>query len=284
MTTTRARWTAAEETLLAVAAHRAPAAHGPHPWVLEARGHDVSVIERVEARLPRHDRSGRDRLISCGAAVANLRLAVRALGWSESWRHFPDPHRRDVVALVRAHRPLDPTPRDRALHAAIPLRRSHRGGFAGAPTAAERVELLAANDAMGVAVVALDSLDANLEHLLNHAVPRLSRDRSYRTELAAWTGSTDIRAMSGLGGPNGGWRLVVITTDDGPTDHLHAGVALQRTWLAATAAGLTASVATQPLHVPEVRAGLIEAAELPGFPQAILRVGVPDRTRPSGKD
>jgi hypothetical protein len=46
-------------------------------------------------------------------------------------------------------------------------------------------------------------------------------------------------------------------------------------WLAATAAGLAASVLTQPLHLHEVRAGLIEAMDLPGYPQAILRVGLP---------
>lgn len=272
------RWTADEEAFLAEAARRAPAAPGPHPWVLEADGHDVRVVERAEARLPRH---GRDRLISCGAAVANLRLATRVLGWAETWCHFPDAHRRDVVAVVRARRPAETTARDRALHAAIPLRHSHRGTFAGPPPAAARLGLLAACDGMGVAVVPLDDVDATVTRLFAEAADRLGRDLAYRTELAAWTGSSDVRAMSGV---EGGWRLAVITTDDGPTDHLHAGLALQLTWLAATAAGLAASVTTQPLHVPEVRAGLIESAELPGFPQAVLRVGVPAPPRLSGKD
>jgi nitroreductase len=283
VTTTWARWTTSEETVLAAAAHRAPAAPGPQPWVLESRGHDVDVIERVELRLPRHDRTGRDRLLSCGAAVANLRIATRVLGWTETWRHFPDPRRRDIVALVRAQLPAASTARDRALHAAIALRHSHRGLFAGPAPAAARTDLQAACDVMGVAVVPLTGHGAEVVRLLAHAADRLAGDRAYRAELSAWTGSADVRGLVGLGGPDD-LRLAVITTDDGPTDHLHAGVALQQTWLAATALGLAVSVATQPLHLPEVRAGLIEAADLPGHPQAILRVGLPAPTRSSGKD
>ncbi|GAA3044237.1 hypothetical protein [Actinokineospora globicatena] len=34
---------------------------------------------------------------------------------------------------------------------------------------------------------------------------------------------------------------------------------------------------TQPLHVPEARAGLVERLERPGYPQGLLRVGYPAR-------
>jgi nitroreductase len=69
--------------------------------------------------------------------------------------------------------------------------------------------------------------------------------------------------------------LLVETPDDGPRDHVRAGMAAQSTWLAATAVGLAGSMLTQPLQVPEVRAGLIEGLSLPGFPQAFLRFGHP---------
>jgi hypothetical protein len=69
--------------------------------------------------------------------------------------------------------------------------------------------------------------------------------------------------------------LVLLTPDDGPLDHVRAGMAAQVTWLAATAAGLVGSILTQPLQLHEVRAGLIEGMELAGFPQALMRFGHP---------
>ena len=42
-----------------------------------------------------------------------------------------------------------------------------------------------------------------------------------------------------------------------------------------TDAGLVGSVLTQPFQLPEVRAGLVEALSLAGFPQLLLRLGHP---------
>ncbi|MGW5055653.1 nitroreductase family protein [Actinokineospora sp. NPDC004072] len=292
MTAHSPRWTCAEEAVLVAAVDRAPSVHGTRPWALETRDRDALVIERAALRLPRQDPFGRDRLISCGAAVATLRLACRGLGWTESWRQFPLPERRDVVAVVRAG---ERKPSDRgelARYAAIGARRSHRARFAAPPPVAARAALLKATDVAGAAVVLLagPERDAAVGRLLTHAADHIGNDPAYRAELAAWCGpEADPRLWSGLGaeadqhpgGPTLADRLadeahlVVITTGDGRSDHLHAGIALQQTWLAATALGLAASAVTLPLHLHEVRAGLVEAAELPGFPQAILRVGVP---------
>src|SRR5690606_39694889 len=69
--------------------------------------------------------------------------------------------------------------------------------------------------------------------------------------------------------------LLVITEDDARVDHLRAGIAMQRVWLAAVANGLAASVHTQSLYLPEVRAGLVEQLGLAGYPHLLMRLGYP---------
>lgn len=56
---------------------------------------------------------------------------------------------------------------------------------------------------------------------------------------------------------------------------MRAGMATEATWLAAIEAGLVGSVLTRPFQLPEVRAGLVEALSLAGFPQLLLRFGHP---------
>ncbi|MFC7615417.1 hypothetical protein ACFQV2_19830 [Actinokineospora soli] len=173
-------WTTAEAAVLSAAARSAPSVHRTRPWVVETRGREVLVVERVDLRLPEHDPTGRDRLISCGAAVACVRLAVRRLGWSETWRQFPLPGRRDVVAAVRAGEPRPPTAEDSARYAAMRRRRSHRSRFAGPPDPG--IDLRHATDVEGAAVVALagPAADAALAALITHTARLMGRSAAYR--------------------------------------------------------------------------------------------------------
>jgi nitroreductase len=173
----------------------------------------------------------------------------------------------------------------------------------GALIDAARTEGVAAHPVAGIEEAAA------LAVLLDHAGLVLRQDQAYQRELALWTNTIAdhrpgglprarltwdtlpwaglVRASTSL--PDAGvlasrlgreYLLVLHTTDDGPLDHVRAGQAVQRIWLAATHAGLAGSVITQPLQVPEVRAGLIEQLDLPGFPHAVLRLGYPARPVP----
>ncbi|SDI14153.1 Nitroreductase [Actinokineospora alba] len=299
-------WSVGEVALMAAAVSRAPSVHNTQPWFLETHGRTASLFERFDLSLPRHDRAGRDRMISCGAAVTNLRLAVRRLGWAATVAEFADPDRPDEVARVRAGERVAPTARELELFQAIARRRSCRGRFSGMPTKDEVSALVHANTTPGLnAHLVRDATEVRaLAHRLVYAATTLQHDRAYLRELAAWTTEAGKSTSDGIPEanlPHGSlpWtglvgpstripdedvlaeriaaetQLIVLTVGDGRSDHLHAGMALQEMWLAATAAGLAASVLTQPLHLHEVRAGLIEAMDLPGYPQAILRVGLP---------
>jgi nitroreductase len=306
-------WTKGEITIVVSAVRRAPSVHNTQPWVVEFHDGFISLFERLDLTLHRHDPKGRDRLMSCGAALANLVLAVRILGWDARTSLFADPARPDEVARVAATGRRAPSDVDWERYSIIPWRRSHRGPFAAKPVPGElRRTLVTAATAGGVQLRPLGGLDEStaVAGLLDHSALLLRQDRGYQRELAAWTNTRpahrpgggvpaptlthDTLPWAGLVRPTTSlpdtttlaarldreYLLLVETPDDGPRDHMLAGRAVQDCWLAATAAGLAGSVLTQPLQVAETRAGLIERLGLAGFPQALLRFGYPAGTSP----
>jgi nitroreductase len=64
--------------LFAIAA-RAPSLHNTQPWRFKVGEHAIEIYADSSRQL-RIDPDGREMLISCGAALYGLRLAVRALG------------------------------------------------------------------------------------------------------------------------------------------------------------------------------------------------------------
>lgn len=299
-------WTQGEKHLIAAAAAAAPSVHNTQPWMPEFHDEYVSLYERLDRALPRHDPLGRDRLISCGAALEHVLLAMRALGWVPDVKLRHDRSHPDEVARVAAAGRAVPSDVDLDRHRAITARRSHRKPFAARPLDGHmRRALLGAHriDGVGLRVVSEPAEIAALAWLLNHSALLLRADRAYQRELAAWTApvrqplpgagvSSATRRVSTL--PWAGlvrrttalpdigfladrlcreFLLLVETPDDGRFDHVRAGMAAEQTWLTAVAAGLAGSLLTQPFQLHEVRAGLVEALTLGGFPQLLLRFG-----------
>jgi hypothetical protein len=309
-------WNPDEIQAVQAAVQAAPSVHNTQPWTLDFRddqhdgeGRCVSLYRRSDRALPWHDPHGRDLLISCGAALTNLRLAMCVLGWDSHVGVHVSRTRPDEVAMVTAAARRAPSTVEISRHAAIPRRHSARRPFADTPVAPEqRDRLVAASHTAGVELrpVRGDDELLVLASFFDHAAHVLQADRAYQRELSAWTGAgsasgggvadvpprLDTLPWAGLvrrdttipdrdtlaARLRRECLLLVETRDDGPGDHVRAGMAIQDTWLAATADGLAASLLTQPLQISEVRAGLIERFSLGGFPQAVLRVGHRDAT------
>jgi hypothetical protein len=302
-------WTLDEKHLIIAAAALAPSVHNTQPWVLEFHDddpHRACLYERLDRALPCHDPLGRDRLISCGAALEHVLLAMRILGWAPELKlHHDSTHE---VACVTATDRTTPSDVDTTRYRAITTRRSHRAPFADRRVEDDlRREILGTHgvDGVGLHVLSAPADSAALAGLLSHSALVLRADHAYQRELAGWTASvrdpfpgmgvssatrrTSTLPWAGLVRPSTAipdvgvladrlsreFLVLVETPDDGPLDHVRAGMAAERTWLAATAAGLAGSVLTQPFHVREVRAGLVEALSLTGFPQLLLRLGHP---------
>lgn len=290
-------WSSSEVGVLARAVSHAPSVHDTQPWLLEARADEAELYERFEATLPRHDPTGRDRTISCGAALTNLDLAVRALGWDTEVTLFPEPAQPELVARLRATARKETTATEVERYAAIFRRHSHRQPFSLHPIPRfELCALAAVPDGPGVQARVIDARTESqaLAELFDYAAAVLRADRAYQRELSMWVGDTQDETLPWAGLVRANTHLpdvvtlterlmrerllLLLTPDDGRRDHLLAGAVMQQIWLEAIIRGLVASVLTQPLHLPEVRAGLIERLDLAGYPQLFLRVGSPATT------
>ncbi|WP_210716626.1 hypothetical protein [Amycolatopsis acididurans] len=199
-------WSNAEVGVLARATGRAPALQGSRPWVAEIRPEGAELYERFDGHASRHDPSGRRRMISCGAALADLDLAAHVLGWATRVSLFPEPERPDLVARVVATGRAEATDDEVALYSAIFRRRSGRRSFGPGPVTEREIE----------AVVNAGTTPAT----------RITPAR---------TGHSARECL-----------LIVLTPDDTRRDQVLAGQALQRMWLTAVSAGLAAGALTEP--------------------------------------
>ncbi|WP_051399967.1 Acg family FMN-binding oxidoreductase [Haloechinothrix halophila] len=300
-------WTRAEVGVLVRAVSNAPSVHDTMPWFLETRDHRADLYENVERSLPHHDPTGRDRLISCGAALANLRLAVRSLGWCFDVELYPE-RRRDLIArlTITARQPVTET--ELASYWSMFRRRSYRKPFvAELVTDAEITEVVNAGEGEGVRLRRVEPNECRpLASLLCYAADMLRADKGYQRELDAWTsryarytgaadGVSRARPQDTLpwaGLVSRGTRLpdvptlarrlaaetlfIVVSDTDTVADHVRAGEAMQRAWLTSVSDGLAGAVLTQALHLSEVRSGMVDRLGLAGYPQVLLRVGRPE--------
>jgi hypothetical protein len=218
---------------------------------------------------------------------------------------FADPDSPGLVARVGISGRKDPTRVEEDRYSAIFRRRSYRAPFSLQPVHPSTLRSLAhATPTPGAQVRVIDRRkeSAALADLLGYAAAVLHDDRAYQRELTAWAPQFPQQPVRPSTVPWAGLvredtrladritlterlmterLLVILTSDDTRRDHFLAGSAMQQIWLSAITRELVASVLTQPLHLHEVRAGLIERLELNGYPQLILRLGYPSTALPA---
>src|SRR5215469_17327184 len=117
--------------LIATAA-RAPSVHNTQPWRFLVGKFAIELYADVGRKL-QTDPLGREMLISCGAALFGLRLAVRSLGYVPVVELLPDPAKLQLLARVRLGAEEPMTARERQLLEAVPHRHTHRGPFDPGP-------------------------------------------------------------------------------------------------------------------------------------------------------
>jgi hypothetical protein len=174
--------------LIATAA-RAPSVHNTQPWRFRAGEYAIELYADQRRKL-RADPLGREMLISCGAALFGLRLAVRSLGYQPKVELLPDPARLRLLARVRLGAAEPMTSRERQLLAALPHRHTHRGRFAPGPLPAGLVAGLQ-HDALaeGATLVLVGQPLAyqQLAGILRATGPRQDRDPLARADVRHWS-------------------------------------------------------------------------------------------------
>ena len=108
----------------------APSVHNTQPWRFTADGGpQISLYADAARRLAVADPDGREMMISCGAALFTIRLALRSLGYIPETRVLPDPAQPDLVAQVSWHERAAADEFERRLSGHVLTRRTHRGAF-----------------------------------------------------------------------------------------------------------------------------------------------------------
>jgi len=257
-------------------------------------------------------------LISCGAALYGLRLAVRSLGHLPAVELLPDPARPRLLARVTLGRAEPITPRERQLLEALPHRHTHRGPWEPGPLPAGLVAGLQ-HDALaeGAQLALIDRALAfsKLADLARAAGHRQDHDPVAREEMRRWSRSAAEPAPDGVpahafpatpdhqpgwlpqrdfdlgrglrllpgGGPPPAATTVLLTTGDGRADWLRAGQALHRLLAHAATKWVFASLHTQPLEAAPTRALIRDRLALPGNPQILLQLGLAHTTRATAR-
>jgi len=280
----------------------APSLHNSQPWRFRVHGARIDVYADPARRLDVLDPDGREQLISVGAALFTLRLAIRSSGFRSYQALFPEPARPGLVARVTVTGRYPVSTAVEALASAVPYRHTNRTPFALTPVPPAAMDLLqdaARREGAVLAVARPAGRDAILR-LARSADQWLHERPGYRGELARWTGggarrdgvpptaagpadalgAMPIRNLAGCSTasrPTGAFEphptiVVLATMGDHRQDWLRAGQALQRVLLTATWQGLATTPISQPIEMPAARRRLID----PGSglsAQMVIRVG-----------
>jgi nitroreductase len=308
---TRTDWTVGPDGRLGsalrqclLAAIAAPSVHNTQPWRFRPYANGVDVHADLARRLETTDPHGRETLISVGAALLNLRIAIRASGRTPLTLLTPRPDEPDLVARVMFGPPAHPSTTVRMLAAAIPRRHSNRRPFDATPVPPEVLaELRAAAHAEGGRLSVADhAARTKVLDLVRLADTQQRRDAEYLRELAEWTEVVPKRCDGVPPATFGPWSALqtlplrdfglvdparhrdVVRFEAEPTiavlysasetrrAWIESGQALERVLLTATVRGLATTLMTQPMEIPQLRAQLADRASSL-IPQAIMRIG-----------
>ncbi|MDB1087429.1 nitroreductase family protein [Streptomyces sp. ACA25] len=286
---------------------RAPSSHNTQPWIFRRTDSGVTLHTDRSRALPVNDPAGRERVISAGAALLNLRVAALRHGLDALVEAFPDPADDSLLARVTLTERREPAPGDPDLYEAIARRHTCRRPFAARPVpeAVLRAAREAAEREGALMMPVPHGQRARVAALVEEGDRRQFATRAWRRELAFWmrprrSGDglavptalapllrTAFRSLD-LGARTGACdaalvraapALLVITTDtDTRPAWLATGQALQRALLVLAAEGVLAGYANQPCQVGDpLRARLRDAVSGPdgGHPQLLLSAGYP---------
>ncbi|MFI5615777.1 Acg family FMN-binding oxidoreductase [Amycolatopsis sp. NPDC051903] len=282
------------------AATLAPSTHNTQPWLFSTDGEGIKLYADPDRVLPVADADRRELVLSCGAALVNLRIAIRALGVHPATTMFPRRDEPDLLAVVLPTTAAPVDARSVVLAHAIPRRHTNRTPFAAKAVPPAIVGLLRhAAEAEAAWLPRLDERQlAGLHALIQESHLVQSADPAFLAEWQRWTRRAPTRrdgvpfAAGGTTADDDSWVLrdcgdraapatpatpplvvVVGSFGDTPADRLRAGQAMQRVLLTATTHGLDASFISQPI---EVRATRLRLRHLMGdglWPQIVLRLG-----------
>ncbi len=283
----------------------APSLHNSQPWRWVSDGPVLHLFSDSERVIPGADSSGRELLLSCGAVLDHLVVAMSAAGWTTAVERLPDPCDPEHLATLSFRRSESITHAQRLRADAILRRRTDRLAF-GEPVDWAEIEPRLRMAVIPYHVMADVVLDADRPQLAKAS--RLTEelrqyDPSYEAELEWWTSpfaSGDGVPLSALASATEAGhldvarvfptptrndrrhdtgddhsRIFVLSTHNGDArlDVLRCGEALSAVLLEGTLAGLASCTLTHMTEMPTSREIIRLLTRQTGTPQLLIRFG-----------
>ncbi|WP_433285521.1 Acg family FMN-binding oxidoreductase [Pseudonocardia sp. CA-142604] len=291
---------------------RAPSVQNSQPWKWRILRDSVQLYADEDRHLYVTDPEQRELVLSCGAALHHLLVALAARGVGTDVTRLPDPEDCDHIATIAVNRASAPDALTASLYPAIAARQTDRRRMSDDPVSPDQVEALQehAGHAGGLLVpVTEPHAREQLVATLTEANEQQRNEPGYASELRLWThrlpGSHDGIPADAVAAPVCGARptglrrfgpatlaqpplspgrtpddaaefLVVATATDTVLDHIRAGEATSAVLLAATRMGLATTPLSQALEIDSCRHRIrTEVLRMPEYPQLVVRVGLP---------
>jgi len=296
----------------------APSGHNSQPWLFKIVGDDVELYADRTRALAVCDPEDRELVMACGAALLNLRVALRHFGYEGEVKTFPDKNEPDLLARVGFGEKRKPAAEDDLLFRAIRQRHTNRMPFEPREIpekALSELKAAASKEDAWLHFVLGESDRNKVADLVAEGDRIQMANSSFRRELAAWMHrNRDVSHDGmpgyalGLGGLTSNLAPIIVRTFDfgkgqaakdrqlaagspvlallgtdtnAPESWLSAGQALERVLLRGRAEAICASFLNQPIEVPELLPRLREALGVKGFPQLLLRLGYGPEVKPT---
>ncbi|MGV0627799.1 Acg family FMN-binding oxidoreductase [Mycolicibacter minnesotensis] len=281
---------------------RAPSLHNSQPWRWVAERGRLDLYLEPD-RAVHGDQSAREALISCGAVLDHLRVAMAAAGWTADIERFPDAANSEHLASIGFTASDRVTDLQGRFAGAILARRTDRLPLLAPSNWAQFLTVLHASVSGQVRLRVLDDeLRGSLVEASELTEALRLYDSSYHAELGWWTAPFEVydgipasalisaeesdRVDIGRTFPvtrnsqrrvevgNDHAKIVLLSTaTDQPGDALACGEALSTVLLECTMAGLATCPVTHLTEVPEGRALLAGLVGSDDLPQILIRVG-----------
>jgi nitroreductase len=257
----------------------APSIHNTQPWKFSVDRGRIGIFADRTRWLAAADPDQRDLHMSLGCLLENLLVAARHYGYQPEVTYAPRATTPDFVALVDLTRQgALPARRNGALDAIKRRRTMYHASRSGAVTPALLETLSAACEEAGFSLCVIADPEAKgvVAGLFREANARQLSDPRYRAEAAGWLRKGEyglprvMRSLGRAGLPQleravareadaiaaAPYFAVLLAPTNDPVEHLRAGQAFERLWLAATARKVGLRPASALCEVPAMKAKL----------------------------
>jgi hypothetical protein len=187
----------------------APSAHNAQPWLFRVQDNEIELYADLTRALPAVDPNHRELLIGCGAALHNLVLALRYLGYDSSLEVFgkafapAEAATRVLLARVLIGSSVQASPEERNLFAMISQRRTSRMEFDSRSISSSflsEVEQVARGQSAWVRPLQDEKAREAMASFVAQGNRVQIADKKFRDELSSWSSSTAQGRRDGMPG------------------------------------------------------------------------------------